>query len=82
MSFGAVSAQSCNPYYIHIVSFLQLPCITSGHYETLTSVDSAPGTVHWHGADDGCYMVHEASSFGKVDWYDPVTDEEYAAKKG
>lgn len=40
-----------------------------------------PGTVHWHGADDGSYMIHEAYSFGKVDWYDPVTDDEYAAKE-
>ncbi|KFY79517.1 hypothetical protein V499_01492 [Pseudogymnoascus sp. VKM F-103] len=40
-----------------------------------------PGSHHWHGADDGSYMVHEAVTLGKIDWYEQVTDEEYAAKK-
>ncbi|KIW38807.1 uncharacterized protein PV06_08646 [Exophiala oligosperma] len=39
-----------------------------------------PGGIHWHGADDGSYMVHEAVSLGGIDWYDPVTEEEYAKK--
>lgn len=39
-----------------------------------------PGTTHWHGADDGSYMVHMAVSHGKVDWLQPVTDEEYNKK--
>lgn len=40
-----------------------------------------PGVVHWHGADDDSYMVHEATSFGRIEWYEPVGDGEYAAKK-
>lgn len=40
-----------------------------------------PGGIHWHGADDGSFMVHEAISFGGLDWYEPVSNEEYAAKK-
>ena len=40
-----------------------------------------PGTTHWHGADDGTYMVHQAVSHGKVEWYDTVSDEEYASKQ-
>ncbi|KAJ4662705.1 hypothetical protein HRR93_008988 [Exophiala dermatitidis] len=40
-----------------------------------------PGVVHWHGADDGTYMVHEATSFGQTDWYEEVSDKEYAAKE-
>jgi len=39
-----------------------------------------PGTIHWHGADEGSFLVHETVSHGKIDWYGPVTDEEYAAK--
>ncbi|EXJ70659.1 uncharacterized protein A1O5_05649 [Cladophialophora psammophila CBS 110553] len=39
-----------------------------------------PDGIHWHGADDGTFMSHEAISFGRLDWYDPVTDEVYAAK--
>lgn len=38
------------------------------------------GSVHWHGADDGNYMVHQAVTLGDIDWYDPVTDQEYSAK--
>ena len=40
-----------------------------------------PGTTHWHGADDGTYMVHQAVSNGKVDWYDAVSNDEYASKQ-
>ncbi|KAH0831530.1 cupin [Fonsecaea pedrosoi] len=40
-----------------------------------------PGAIHWHGADGASFMVHEAVSYGKIDWYEPVKDEEYAAKK-
>lgn len=40
----------------------------------------APGVTHWHGADDGTQMMHMALSMGGVEWYDPVGDEEYAAK--
>lgn len=39
-----------------------------------------PGGVHWHGADDGTFMVHEATSFGGLDWYEPVGESEYKAK--
>ena len=40
-----------------------------------------PGTTHWHGADDGSYMVHLAVTHGEVEWYDAVTDEEYNRRK-
>lgn len=39
-----------------------------------------PGTTHWHGADDESYMVHQAVSHGKVEWYDAVGDDEYGKK--
>ena len=39
-----------------------------------------PGTTHWHGANDSSYMVHQAISHGKVEWYDAVGDEEYGKK--
>ena len=38
------------------------------------------GTTHWHGADDGSYMTHFAFARGGVQWLDPVSEEEYAAK--
>jgi quercetin dioxygenase-like cupin family protein len=40
-----------------------------------------PGTTHWHGADDASYMVHQAVSHGKVEWYDAVSDEVYSKKR-
>lgn len=39
-----------------------------------------PGTTHWHGADDKSYMVHQAVSFGSVEWREAVEDEEYGKK--
>lgn len=39
-----------------------------------------PGCIHWHGADDNSFMVHEAFSLGALEWYDPVSEEEYGAK--
>jgi len=39
-----------------------------------------PGTTHWHGADDGSYMVHTAVSVGGVKWLQAVEDSEYANK--
>jgi quercetin dioxygenase-like cupin family protein len=40
-----------------------------------------PGGVHWHGADDKSFLVHEATSFGAINWYEPVSDEDYTARK-
>ena len=40
-----------------------------------------PGGIHWHGADDGSFMVHEAISFGGIDWYEAVSEEDYKAKR-
>ena len=40
-----------------------------------------PGTTHWHGADKGSYMVHTAATHGKMDWGEPVSDEEYNSAK-
>ncbi|KNG85205.1 hypothetical protein ANOM_008089 [Aspergillus nomiae NRRL 13137] len=39
------------------------------------------GTTHWHGADDGNIMTHFVIGLGKTTWHDPVTDEQYNAKK-
>lgn len=39
-----------------------------------------PGTTHWHGADDGSYMVHQAVSIGGVEWGNAVSDDEYQRK--
>jgi quercetin dioxygenase-like cupin family protein len=36
-----------------------------------------PGTTHWHGADKDSYMIHTAVTHGKMNWLDPVSEEEY-----
>ncbi|KAH8687037.1 hypothetical protein BGZ61DRAFT_494886 [Ilyonectria robusta] len=41
---------------------------------------AAPGTTHWHGADDGCLMTHLVIGIGKTIWHDEVSDEEYGKK--
>lgn len=42
----------------------------------------APNERHWHGAAADTYMVHIATSLGKIDWQDPVSDADYALAKG
>ncbi|KIV98019.1 hypothetical protein PV10_01712 [Exophiala mesophila] len=39
------------------------------------------GGIHWHGADKSSIMVHEAVSFGGIEWYDQVKDDVYADTK-
>lgn len=43
-------------------------------------VYAAPGTTHWHGADEGSYMTHLAVGLGKTEWLEEVGQEEYAKK--
>ena len=54
--------------------------------ETGDVVYFAPGEKHWHGAAPDSAMVHvainpAANSDGGTEWLEPVTDEEYAAKR-
>jgi quercetin dioxygenase-like cupin family protein len=44
------------------------------------TVWAAAGTTHWHGADDGSYMMHLALGLGKTEWLEEVTEAEYLAK--
>lgn len=39
-----------------------------------------PGTTHWHGADDGSFMIHQAVSYGTTSWGEAVSDDEYKQK--
>lgn len=36
-------------------------------------------TTHWHGADEGSFLVHLASSRGNTEWLDAVAISEYEA---
>ena len=38
---------------------------------------AAPGTTHWHGADEGSIMRHFVVALGTTTWHDKVTDEDY-----
>lgn len=40
----------------------------------------SPDTTHWHGGDDGSYMLHISVSHGATFWHDEVTDAEYQKK--
>ncbi|KAK9471187.1 RmlC-like cupin domain-protein [Dipodascopsis tothii] len=48
--------------------------------KTGDTVYAAPGTVHWHGADDNSVMTHFAIGIGHTEWLDAVSDEDYNAK--
>lgn len=36
-----------------------------------------PDERHWHGAASASYMIHMATSLGKTDWQDEVTQSDY-----
>jgi quercetin dioxygenase-like cupin family protein len=36
-----------------------------------------PHERHWHGAAEGSYMIHMATSIGKTLWAEPVADPDY-----
>jgi quercetin dioxygenase-like cupin family protein len=36
-----------------------------------------PNERHWHGASDGSYMVHIATSIGKSMWQEEVAEADY-----
>jgi quercetin dioxygenase-like cupin family protein len=40
-----------------------------------------PNERHWHGAAEGSYMIHVATSLGKTDWQEPVADVDYATAR-
>ena len=40
-------------------------------------VHIGPNERHWHGASEGSYMVHIATSLGKADWQEEVTEHDY-----
>jgi quercetin dioxygenase-like cupin family protein len=41
-----------------------------------------PDERHWHGAAEGSYMIHMATSIGKTMWAEPVADKDYPGSKG
>ncbi|ARP84144.1 cupin [Bordetella genomosp. 8] len=40
-----------------------------------------PNERHWHGAATDTYMIHMATSLGKADWQDAVTDGQYPTQR-
>lgn len=42
------------------------------------AVWTGPGVRHWHGAAAGRSMMHTAITIGGTDWFEPVSDGEYA----
>lgn len=70
--------------FLHVIAGSGWICDKGGEPRRIIGGDyiwCPPGTTHWHGADNGSYMVHQAVSHGKTTWHDPVTDEEYGKKK-
>lgn len=38
-----------------------------------------PNERHWHGAASDTFMIHTATSLGRIDWQEPVADADYPA---
>jgi len=41
----------------------------------------APHERHWHGAAEGSYMIHTATSIGKTNWAEAVAAKDYPCSK-
>lgn len=35
-----------------------------------------PGITHWHGADSGSFLIHQAIAYGSTEWLEAVADVE------
>jgi len=40
-----------------------------------------PHERHWHGAAEGSYMIHTATSIGKTNWAEAVAAKDYPSSK-
>ena len=40
-----------------------------------------PHERHWHGAAEGSFMIHTATSIGKTMWAEAVADKDYPSSK-
>jgi quercetin dioxygenase-like cupin family protein len=52
-----------------------------GDYRQVQAGDvvwAPPGEVHWHGASKDAFLVYTAASLGASEWFDPVTDQQFA----
>lgn len=39
----------------------------------------APNERHWHGAANSSFMIHTATTLGKTNWQEAVSDKDYSA---
>ena len=70
--------------YLHVLVGSGWICDKDGRPQKITVGDviwCPPGTTHWHGADDGSYMVHQALTHGKIEWLNEIEDEEYRQRR-
>jgi quercetin dioxygenase-like cupin family protein len=67
---------------LYVVSGRGLICTDDGLPEQLAAGDvvwAPPGERHWHGGGPDTVLLHLATSLGKTNWLDAVSDAEYAA---
>ncbi|KAF2017535.1 RmlC-like cupin [Aaosphaeria arxii CBS 175.79] len=48
--------------------------------KTGDTIWAAPGTTHWHGADEGSLLSHFVVTVGKTEWHEAVEDGEYSKR--
>lgn len=72
---------------LHVLSGAGRVQLAGQPIETINAGDTvwiAPGERHWHGAGPDTRMTHlaiqEALDGKSVEWLEPVTDDDYAAK--
>lgn len=68
---------------IHVVAGQGLVGTADGELSVVNEGDtvwSPPGEVHYHGATQHNFMVHDAISLGKINWMEEVSDDQYGQK--
>jgi quercetin dioxygenase-like cupin family protein len=67
---------------LYVISGRGLICIDGGLPQELGTGDTvwaSPGERHWHGGGPDTVLLHLAMSLGTTNWFEAVTDAEYAA---
>jgi quercetin dioxygenase-like cupin family protein len=65
---------------LHVTSGCGWICTDGGQPQEIRQGDVVwirPGERHWHGAATETFMAHLATSLGKVDWQEELTQAEY-----
>lgn len=69
---------------LHVTAGSGWVCTEGSEPQVIRSGDFVwirPNERHWHGASVDSYMVHTATSLGKANWQEEVSEQDYPSKR-